>query len=156
VDDRWFRLGVSLKLLFVLMSVAALLCASFNYAPTATLSVILLGPLPLLVFSVYRTNSRLFRIFALGVLGPFAAYAFFIGILFGPFAALAVAPEEVGFVEFRSTEMVDFLNWSYENAVVAPWMMLDPEFDLAASRKMLKLLTNYQADWMSLVGAELK
>ena len=146
----------SLKILFAAIFFAAVLCAGFDFAPTATLSVILLGSLPLLVFTALQMATRLGRRLILLFLGPFALYAFFLGIVFGPWAAITVAPKELGFVKFRSTVMVDFLNWSYAHTIAGPWMVLDPEFESPLSPIAYERLENYQADWMALVDEELK
>ena len=146
----------SLKILFVVVFLAAALCAAFEYAPTPALSVVLLGSLPLLILTATQLNSRWRRTLFLLVLGPFAAYAFFVGIMFGPWAAITVAPEELGFTKFRSTTMLDSLNWFYDHAVIDPWLILDPEFESTLSAAAHERLTTYQGDWMSLTHTELK
>ena len=149
-------MSFSLKILFVATFLVALLCVSFGFAPTATLSVILLGFLPLLVFTACKMRSRTIRILTCFVLGPVACYAFFVGAMLGPWAAIAAAPQELGFANFRSTVMIDYLNWTYTHAVAEPWIVLDPKFESPLSLTVFERLKNYQRDWMHLVGAELK
>ena len=146
----------SLKILFVVVFLAAALCASFEYAPTPALSVVFLSPLPLLILTAIQLNSRWRCTLFLLALGPIAAYAFFLGIMFGPWAAITVAPEEFGFAKFRSTTMLDSLNWFYDHAVIDPWLILDPEFESTLSASAHERLTKYQADWMSLTHTEPK
>ena len=146
----------SLKILFAVVFVAAALCAGFEYAPTTTLSIVLLGSLPLLILTAVQLSSRWTRIAFLLVLGPFAAYAFFVGILMGPLAAIAIAPEELGFVKFRSTTMLESVQWCYLHLVMKPWLALDPEFKTNMSAVAHERLVNYRLDWMSLVGVESK
>ena len=138
----------SLKSLFVAILSIALLCTSFRYAPMATLSVILLGFLPTLAYLTFRMRSQRKMLLAHLSLAPLAVYGFYVGML-GPLVVLAAGPEDWGFVSAR-TAIFDFMSWAYTpTAIMYPFLFFDPECEMAATKNILKLLENYQNDWLS-------
>ncbi len=143
----------SLKVLFMAILVVALICTVFRYAPTAVLSVMLLGSLPMLAFSAFRMRSQRKMPYVVLLLLPFALYGFYVGLL-GPLAVAVAGPEEWGFIKTR-TAIFDFMSWAYTpHAIMYPFLAFDPECEMILTKQVFRLLEGYQNDWVAFFRLE--
>ena len=147
------KMKFSLTHLFVAILVVAVLCTAFLNAPTATLSVLLLGLLPSIVFVILRVRSRRNSILLFAVFAPIAAYLFYLGMI-GPLAATIAAPKEWGFLSMRH-EIYKFTDWAYTpRSILFPILVFDPNGESEIYRTIFSWLQKYQSDWMDLVGSD--
>lgn len=133
-------MNFSIRTLLATTLAFACVLAAYNVVPTLTLSVVLLGPLPacaVMLCLSSRIRDR-WQLSACALL--IAATAFYVGLI-GPLTAIAVMPENWGFVQARPT-FIDFVNNAYPIAFLE-----------AHDGPLTAMLTDYQTGWAMLVDS---